>query len=254
MDLASPSERLENAEIGSHQFRLSWDSFARALPPTSPSRVHSSLTPEFDAPFDASTPLCREDTGISPRQLASTRSACSALVVSHHFDGLLRVTASDVLQSEPARVRCVAGGLLSKTDGRSRPTPEGIVRSQPAAPPLRHLPKQTRGFETPFPQRGHPTKNLERQQPTTSLDATVPSCGCRPPGADPKVLPRCLAHFRAFIRRRLWTLLLAVASSLAESASSHGFLYLQCSLRRPKPTGRGAETPSAAEASDTLQM
>jgi hypothetical protein len=218
--------------------RLSWDSFSRAPPPTAPSRVHSRPSP------------CEDD----PRQLASTRSACSDLVVSHHLAGLLRVTASDVLQSEPARVRCVAGGLLSKTDGRSRPTPEGIVRSQPAAPPLRHLPKQTRGFETPFPQRGHPTKNLERQQPTTPLDATVPSCGCRPPGADPKVLPRCLAHFRAFIRRRLWTLLFAVASSLAESASSHGFLYLQCSLCRPKPTGRGAETPSAAEASDTLQM
>ena len=71
--------------------RLSWDSFSRAPPPTSSSRVHSQLS---------------ED---NLRQLATTRAAWSVLVVSHHLDGLLRVTTPGVLQPEPAGVRCVAG-------------------------------------------------------------------------------------------------------------------------------------------------
>lgn len=83
--------------------RLSWDSFARALLPTSPSRVHSRLHSEPTVlAHRQSLHECR------PRQLATTLAASSILVVSHHLDGLLRVTASDVLQSEPARVRCVS--------------------------------------------------------------------------------------------------------------------------------------------------
>jgi len=84
--------------------RLSWDSFARALLPTSPSRVYSRLHSEPTVlAHRQSLHECR------PRQLATTLTASSILVVSHHLDGLLRVTASDVLQSEPARVRCVSG-------------------------------------------------------------------------------------------------------------------------------------------------
>jgi hypothetical protein len=109
VDLAAPSERLGNDGINSRCFRLSWDSFACAPQPTLPSRVYSSLTPEHRTPFDVLCPCATSDTRDSPRQLASTRSACSDLVVSHHLVGLLRVTALDVLQSKPAGVRCVAG-------------------------------------------------------------------------------------------------------------------------------------------------
>jgi len=42
------------------------------------------------------------------RRLAATLVACSVRVVSHHLDGLLRVTTPGVLQPVPARVRCVS--------------------------------------------------------------------------------------------------------------------------------------------------
>jgi len=101
-------------------FSLSWDSFARAPQPTLPSRVHSSLTSEPLVPFDTRCSCATSDTEDSPRQLASTRSACSDLVVSHHLAGLLRVTALDVLQSKPAGVRCVSS--TSDPHGRTNQT------------------------------------------------------------------------------------------------------------------------------------
>jgi hypothetical protein len=42
-------------------------------------------------------------------QIAATHSARSVLVVSHHLNGLRRVTALGVLQPKPAGVRCVSG-------------------------------------------------------------------------------------------------------------------------------------------------
>jgi hypothetical protein len=168
--------------------RLSWDSFSRAPPPTAPSRVHSRPSP------------CEDD----PRQLASTRSACSDLVVSHHLAGLLRVTASDVLQSEPAGVRCVA--------------------SNPALHPWQARPEER---DVPFPQRGHPSKNLPRRQletisrwPLTLL--RLPPSQCRPEsptsllgplqGIAPSTLVDRLAPRCRFAR---------------QPAFSHGLLYLQ---------------------------
>ena len=253
MDLASPSERLENAEPTLADSPLL--GFVRSCP-AADITVARPLQPDsgFRLAFRRFDPLVSRRHWNQP---SAARFHTVCMFRPCGFSPLRRLAPRDGFECFATRasqgsLRCrrpsLEGRPMLPLDPRRNRT------LTPAAPPPHHLPKQTRGLEAPFPQRGHPTKNLERQQPTTSLDATVPSCGCRPPGADPKVLPECLAHSRAFIRRRLWTLPLAVASSLAESASSHGFLFLQRSLRRPKPTGRGAETPSATEASDTLQM
>ena len=61
------------------------------------------LRPHLHAP-----PPSRRIESHSLRQLTATLAACSDLVVSHHLAGLLRVTASSILQLVPARVRCVS--------------------------------------------------------------------------------------------------------------------------------------------------
>jgi hypothetical protein len=103
--------------------RLSWDSYA------SPLRRHDC---------SASTP--GSVRGLFLRPSDSRQTACSVLVVSHHFDGFLRTAGSGVLQPVPARVRRVWPPL----DLRS----SKLVRS-------------------PFdasPRREHPSKNLPHQQ------------------------------------------------------------------------------------------
>jgi hypothetical protein len=147
------------------------------------------------------------------RQLAVTLTARSILVVSHHLDGLRRVTASGVLQPVPVRVRCVS----DSTD------PHHLGK-----------PKSEGTREEPFPQRGHPSKNLCRRQATTPLGVLVtlmrlPPIWCRPEGLSPMLGPLQgitpsmtvdrLAHRCRFTR---W------------SASFHGLLFPDAPPR-PKP-------------------
>lgn len=185
---------------GSHRFRLSWDSFARALPLTSPSCVHSRQHSE-------SRTLARSQSldECHLRRLAATLVACSALVGSHHLDGLLRVTASDVLQSEPARIRCVA--LLYRPSPSGKPDPKAKVE--------------------PFPQRGHPTKNLLHRQAVTPLGAPVTLVRLPPRWCRPESLSPLLGPLQGFTPSTIMSCSLPRCRFLEQPSSFHGFLYLQ---------------------------
>jgi hypothetical protein len=90
--LASPSERLGTAESILTDSPLM--GFVRLMPHHRHDRRAS--TPGW--PLERRRPLAAR----------ITLTARSILVVSHHLDGLRRVTASGVLQPVPVRVRCVS--------------------------------------------------------------------------------------------------------------------------------------------------
>jgi hypothetical protein len=179
MDLAPSSERLPSYRIDPRR--------------SASLGIRPRVCPAFDIPVVRPLPgfvglsrHCR-----SARVLPRTRTR-SALVVSHHLDGLLRTQASGLLHPEAER---------------------GSLRF--AMPPPRPLAEATvRGLVHPSPQRGsHPSKNSPRRQPyhvavaiallplppTTrrparrSIRSSTPPCRwigfeCHPP---PK---RCLPH------------------------------------------------------------
>ena len=106
--------------------RLSWGSFSRAPPPTSPSRVHSRPPSEKD----------------DPRLPASTRKARS---VPRGFSPPRRFAPRDGF------------GCFAIRASR------GSLRCQQSCPPPSGKP-DPEAQDVPFPQRGHPSKNLPRQQ------------------------------------------------------------------------------------------
>jgi len=65
----------------------------------------STVRPTSDTSCTRQLPAAAEATTIGPR--LPRRDSCSTPVVSHHFDGLLRVQAPGILQPEPDRVRHV---------------------------------------------------------------------------------------------------------------------------------------------------
>ena len=83
--------------------RLSWDSFTQC--PSADFTVSRPLPVDFRT-SRAETQNIPYETNL--RQNTATHSARSALVGSHHLNGLLRVTALGVLQPKPAGVRCVS--------------------------------------------------------------------------------------------------------------------------------------------------
>jgi hypothetical protein len=100
-------------------------------------------------------------------------TSCSALVVSHHLDGLLRTVAAGLLHPAP-------GLGVRRVAGRPSPATARIRRSEGPAP------------ERPFPRRGHPSKGSPRQQPCriTAVVASLPLPRARPPGPKPRVPKR----------------------------------------------------------------
>jgi len=164
--------------------RLSWDSFARAPPPTSPSRVHSRPPSEKD----------------DPRLLASTRKAWS---VPRGFSPPRRFAPRDGFGC--FAIRASRGSLRCQ---HSRPPPSG--KPDPEAQ------------DVPFPQRGHPSKNLPRQQRVSTSRwplalLWLPPSVCTPEGDSsllgplqgvvPLTLPNCLTprcRFAATARVLPW--------------------------------------------------
>jgi len=84
-------------------------------------------------------------------RLAVTLAACSVRVVSHHLNGLRRVTAPGVLQPVPVGVRCVAGSTDPHHPGK--PESEGTGRTFPAA---------RAPFEEPYSSAGDNTSRCSR--------------------------------------------------------------------------------------------
>jgi hypothetical protein len=218
LDFASPSERLRNTRTFPDALapagivRLSWDSFARAPPPTSPSRVHSSLP---------SGPAHLSVRGIpSRRQPSAARYHTRRMFRPRGFSPPRRFAPRPTSRSSPAQLT----NQLETAPGILQPEPAGVRCVAGATDPHR-LASQDLGAREKRLSRSAGT--LRR---TLSIDsrhhlsmAPLPSCGCRPARADPKAFPRCLAHSRALIRRRLWTVPLPVAGLRRSPRPPMGF-------------------------------
>jgi len=135
-------------------------------------------------------------------RLAVTLAACSVRVVSHHLNGLRRVTAPGVLQPVPVGVRCVAGSTDPHHPGK--PESEGTGRTFPAA---------RAPFEEPSPSMGDNTSRCRRYPHEVALHQVQTR----------RSLPQCSALYRALLRRRLWTFSLPVAGSRDGPRPSMGF-------------------------------
>jgi hypothetical protein len=100
--------------------RLSWDSFTRALPPTSPPRVHSQYEPKLVP----SVARCQADRAFRPRGFSPPRRL-----------------------SPRNGSRCFATGAGPGFAALPAPHTPTAWRTRPGA------------ASAPFPQRGHPSKN-----------------------------------------------------------------------------------------------
>jgi len=183
VNLASPSERRRTAESDSRLTRLSWDSFARALPPTSPSRVHSWKRPESPTlarrrPLVAAPSAARcharrlfRPRGFSPPRRFAPRdgSGCFATRASQ---GSLRCW-------------CRRPPPPGKPDPEARPEgPKLLVQPGTEAPNRDTVPAARAPFEEPSPSTGgdaslHPRCLLEVASQSVRTRRSFPTV--RPP-------------------------------------------------------------------------
>jgi hypothetical protein len=104
---------------------------------------------------------------------------------------------------------------------------QSSLRFQFHRPPPLGKPKSGGTREEPFPQRGHPTKNLRRLQAVTSRDAPdsllrLPPTRCRPESLSPVLGP-----LQGFTPLTTLGCLASRCRSAEQPTSFHGFLYLQ---------------------------
>jgi hypothetical protein len=209
MGLASSSERRWTAEPALAGSPLL--GFVHSCPSADLIAVRP-LQVVFRKPLRAEAPPVprRED---HPRRLAAKRIACSARVVSHHLDGLLRAATSGVLQPVPARVRCVAGTTVPHR-----------LASHDLGARVSAFPAARAPFEEPSPSTaGQPPR-----------DGPVPSCGCLPPGADLEGPSRMLGPLQGVAPSTFPDIRLRCCQLVRLPASFHGLLCLQPSPDRSR--------------------
>ena len=123
----------------------------------------------------AQSPVRQLPVGVATflRCAGSTRcTSCSALVDSHHLDGLLRSGVPDILQPGADKVRCVS---------RHRPFDACFVTRRSRSSTLMRL--------VPFPANAvHTLRSIPLADSRTASLRPLPSCRCRPPL--PRTVPK----------------------------------------------------------------
>jgi len=109
------------------------------------------------------------------RQSDTNPTTRSAIVVSHHLDGLLRIAASGVLQPKPNEVRCVSVAFSPRLQPPPWTNPDGSCLPGSRHPHHQQVSPMAPGA-SPSPQRfSHPSKNPLPSSRTASL-RPLPSC------------------------------------------------------------------------------
>lgn len=193
-------------QIRPSPYRLSWDSFS--LCPSADFTVARPLPVDL---LETSKPklLCpRSEDDL--RRPASTRTACS---VPRGFSPPRRFAPRDSFGCFATRTG--RGSLRCQA-----PRPHTIWRTRPGGP------------KNPFPQRGHPSKNLPRRQPPATSRwprafLWLPPKRCEPEDPSPLFGPLQGLAPSTFLATSVHRCRLPQMT-----ASSHGLLYLRTLLNR----------------------